>query len=215
LTSLAGAEADAVVARLRELRIVPVATVSAERSAALGEILLRAGLPCLEVTFRNDDALDAIEEAAGVEGLLVGAGTILSAKQVEQAVAAGADFAVAPGSNDGVIKRCQELGLPFFPGVATPTEIEHARASGFHTVKFFPASALGGAGFLRAVSATYRDVGFIPTGGVSPANLREYLDLPCVVACGGSWIVNADDVQAGRFDAIEARIREAIRIAAA
>jgi hypothetical protein len=127
LTSLPRRGADAVVARLRELRIVPVAAVSAERSAALGEILLRAGLPCLEETFRNANALDAIEEAAGVEGLLVGAGTILSASKSSRLWPRAADFAVAPCSNDAVIRRCQELGLPFFPGVATPTEIEHAR----------------------------------------------------------------------------------------
>ena len=213
-TSTATRAEAAVTERLRELRVIPVATVPAGRAAELGAMLVRAGLPCLEIAMRNAEASTAIEQAVAVENLLVGAGTVLSVEQAEAAAAAGAHFAVAPGTNDAVVSRCQALGLPFFPGVSTPSEIEHARAAGLRTLKFFPAAAFGGVAFLRAVSATYPDVGFIPTGGISPATLGGYLELPCVVACGGSWLVDTDNVRNGRFDVLEERVRDAIRIAA-
>jgi 2-dehydro-3-deoxyphosphogluconate aldolase / (4S)-4-hydroxy-2-oxoglutarate aldolase len=204
----------AVVDRFRQLRIIPVATVAAEHAAKLGRLLVGAGLPCLEVTFRSADAAAAIEEARSVEGLLVGAGTVVSPEHAEAAAEAGADFAVAPATNGAVLSRCRELGLPFFPGVATPSEIDRARAAGFRTLKLFPAAPLGGPAYLRAVSAVYPDVGFIPTGGVSPENLAEYLELPCVVACGGSWLVAADHVRSGRLDVVDGLVREAVRLAA-
>jgi 2-dehydro-3-deoxyphosphogluconate aldolase/(4S)-4-hydroxy-2-oxoglutarate aldolase len=177
-------------------------------------MLVRAGLLCVEIAMRNAEAVTSIEEAVAVENLLVGAGTVLSVEQAEAAAAAGAHFAVAPGTNAAVISRCRGLGLPFFPGVSTPSEIERAQAAGLATVKFFPAAALGGVAFLRAVSATYPEVGFIPTGGISAATLNDYLDLPCVVACGGSWLVDANNVRSGRFDVLEERVREAVRIVA-
>jgi 2-dehydro-3-deoxyphosphogluconate aldolase/(4S)-4-hydroxy-2-oxoglutarate aldolase len=203
-----------VVDRLRDLRVIPVATVPAGRSAELGAMLVRSGLPCLEIALRNEEALTAIAEALAVENLLVGAGTVLSVEQAEAAAAAGAHFAVAPGTNGAVVRRCRRLGLPFFPGVSTPSEIERARAAGLRTLKFFPAAALGGPAFLRAVAATYPDVGFIPTGGISAATLGDYLELPCVVACAGSWLVDTDDLRSGRFDVLEERVREALRVAA-
>jgi 2-dehydro-3-deoxyphosphogluconate aldolase/(4S)-4-hydroxy-2-oxoglutarate aldolase len=152
MTTVASTE-PSVVKRLREIRVVPVATVPAARAAELGRTLVESGLPCVEIAFRNEDALEALTEAASIDGLLVGAGTILTPAQAEGAAAAGADFAVSPCTNEAVVRRCSELGLPFFPGVATPSEIDHARELGHRTLKFFPAEALGGPRFLRAVSA--------------------------------------------------------------
>lgn len=181
---------DAIVARLRQCRVVPVVTLDEpDTAAAVAGALLAGGIACLELTFRRPGAAEAIRAARAVEGMLVGAGTVLSTAQADAAAAAGADFAVAPSSNDLVVRHCQDLGLPFFPGVATPTEIDHAAGLGLKAVKVFPAVQVGGPAFLRAVAATYREMGFIPTGGITPENLGEYLAIPEVVACGGSWLV--------------------------
>ncbi len=201
----------AVVDRLQVCRVVPVATiVDPTRAAAVGEALLAGGVGCIEITFRHPAAAEAIRTAREVEGLLVGAGTVLSADQARAAADAGALFAVAPGTSEEVVKVCDEIGLPFFPGVATASEIERARRLGRHVVKVFPAAQVGGPAFLRAVAATYPDVGFIPTGGVDAANLADYLAVPAVIACGGSWLVRQDLVRDGRFDEIERLAREAL-----
>ncbi|HEY3943845.1 MAG TPA: bifunctional 4-hydroxy-2-oxoglutarate aldolase/2-dehydro-3-deoxy-phosphogluconate aldolase [Solirubrobacteraceae bacterium] len=178
-----------VLGRLSQLRVLPVATVSAERAQRVGRVLVTAGLPCIEIAFRTDDAATAIERASKVDGLLVGAGTVRTREQAKAAAAAGAAFAVAPALNEEVVECCRELDLPFFPGVATPTEIDRAHQLGLRTLKIFPVAAVGGMGFLRAVSATYPEFRFIPTGGVDKANLRDYLALPSVLCCGGSWII--------------------------
>lgn len=143
--------------------------------------------------------------------MLVGAGTVLSPEQARAAFEAGAQFALAPGTSGEVVDCCRELGLPFFPGVATPTEIERARRLGRHTVKVFPIAQLGGVGFLRAVSATYPDVRFIPTGGIGPDSLADYLALESVVACGGSWLVRRELLREGRFDEVERLARGALQ----
>ena len=148
-----------------------------------------------------------------IDGLLVGAGTVLSPAQAALAAEAGAAFAVAPGTNDAVVAACGELELPFFPGVATPSEIEHARSLGCRTLKVFPAATVGGIAFLKAVSATYRDVRFMPTGGIGPANLADYLAVPSVLVCGGSWLCEAGLLGAGRFDEVERLAREAVGLA--
>lgn len=203
--------AGAVVERLRACRVVPVATVEDPGSAvAIGMALLAGGVGCIEITFRHPAAAEAIRKAREVEGLLVGAGTVLSAEQARAAADAGALFAVAPGTNEEVVRVCDELGLPFFPGVATASEIERARSLGRQVVKVFPVAQVGGPAFLRAVSATYPDVGFVPTGGVDAANMGEYLAVPSVVACGGSWLVRPELVREGRFDEIERLAREAV-----
>lgn len=205
-----------VAARLRVCRVVPVATIGDPACAsAVGEALLAGGLACIEITFRHERAAEAIRNARGVEGLLVGAGTVLSTGQARAAADAGAQFAVAPGTNEDVVRACDELGLPFFPGVATASEIERARSLGRRVVKVFPAAQVGGPAFLRAVSATYPDVGFIPTGGVDAANLHEYLAVPSVVACGGSWLVRPEIIDDGRFGEIERLARVAVTAAAA
>jgi 2-dehydro-3-deoxyphosphogluconate aldolase / (4S)-4-hydroxy-2-oxoglutarate aldolase len=141
--------------------------------------------------------------------MLVGAGTVLSAAQARAAAAAGAHFAVAPGLNPDVVREARKLDLPFFPGVATPSEIELAGVLGLRTVKVFPASVLGGVEFLRAVSATYPGMRFIPTGGIGPGNLREYLGVESVLAVDGSWLVKTELLAAHRFDEISELARAA------
>lgn len=197
-----------IVAQLSRLRVLPIATVKPGDSLPLGRALVDAGLPCVEITFRAAGAARAIERAREANGLLVGAGTVLTPDQAADAAAAGAAFAVAPGLNQDVVETCAELGLPFFPGVATPTEMDRARRLGLRTVKTFPASSLGGTPYLRAVSATFPDMRFIPTGGINATNLTEYLALPSVIACAGSWLIAPQDVRNGRFDAIAARVRD-------
>lgn len=197
-----------VIGRLAAVRVVPLATLDADNATAVGAALIRAGLPCVEIAFRNPTATEAIAAARAVDGLLVGAGTILSEEQVEAASQAGAHFAVAPGTSDRVLECAARLGLPFFPGVATPTEIEHARDRGLRILKAFPVSSLGGPAFLRAIGAAYPDVRFIPTGGIDGVGVRDYLALPNVLACAGSWLVSPALVQQQEFGEIERRARE-------
>lgn len=180
--------------------MVPVASFDdGKRAEAVSRALVRAGLACVEVTFRTPAAAEAIRRARSVDGLLVGAGTVLSPEQAREAVDAGAQFALAPGLNEDVVQACEAIGLPFFPGVATASEIERARTLGLRTLKVFPAATVGGPAFLRAVSATYPDVRFIPTGGIGPESLADYLAIPSVLAVGGSWLVRPelglDDVE--------------------
>jgi 2-dehydro-3-deoxyphosphogluconate aldolase/(4S)-4-hydroxy-2-oxoglutarate aldolase len=202
-------EAD-VVRRLEAARVLPVVTLDdADRAKPVAEALVRGGLPCIEIAFRSPAAAEALRQARLQEGLLVGAGTILTTEQATAAADAGAQFAVAPGTNEDVVACCRELGLPFFPGVATPSEIERARSMGLRTLKLFPASTVGGVNFLRAVSATYPDVRFIPTGGITPQTLHEYLAVPSVLAVGGSWLVK----DAKRPDDVERLAREAVELA--
>jgi 2-dehydro-3-deoxyphosphogluconate aldolase / (4S)-4-hydroxy-2-oxoglutarate aldolase len=201
---------DDVVTRLGRARVVPVASLDdGDQAEATARALQRGGLDCIEITFRTAAAAEALRRARAVDGMLVGAGTVLSPEQAAVAADAGADFAVAPGTNPAVVEACRALGLPFFPGVATPSEIETARALGRTTLKLFPAAQVGGAGFLRAVSATYPDVRFLPTGGIGAETAAEYLAVPSVLAVGGSWLVRPELLRAGRFDEVERLAREA------
>ena len=203
-----------MVRRLERIRVVPLATLDASVARRVGETLVEAGLPCIEIAFRAPGAVEAIREAARVEGLLVGAGTVLRPEQARAAADAGAAFAVAPGLSEEVVAASAAAGLPFFPGVATPTEIEHARRLGLRVLKLFPANLLGGPGFLRAVAAAYPDVRFIPTGGVDASTLAEYLAMPNVLACGGSWLANERVVRERSFDELARRAREAVEVVA-
>lgn len=203
-----------VVRRLERIRVVPLATLDAGVARRVGETLVEAGLPCIEIAFRAPGAVEAIREAARVEGLLVGAGTVLRPEQARAAADAGAAFAVAPGLSEEVVAASAAAGLPFFPGVATPTEIEHAHRLGLRVLKLFPANLLGGPGFLRAVAATYPDVRFIPTGGVDASTLGEYLAMPNVLACGGSWLANERVVRERAFDELARRARQAVEVVA-
>jgi 2-dehydro-3-deoxyphosphogluconate aldolase / (4S)-4-hydroxy-2-oxoglutarate aldolase len=201
---------DDVITRLGRARVVPVASLDdGDQADATARALQRGGLDCIEITFRTAAAAEALRRARAVDGMLVGAGTVLSPEQAAVAADAGADFAVAPGTNPAVVEACRALGLPFFPGVATPSEIETARALGRTTLKLFPAAQVGGVGFLRAVSATYPDVRFLPTGGIGADTAADYLAVPSVLAVGGSWLVRPELLRAGRFDEVERLAREA------
>jgi 2-dehydro-3-deoxyphosphogluconate aldolase / (4S)-4-hydroxy-2-oxoglutarate aldolase len=201
---------DTITDRLAEVRVVPVTSFeTAHQAQATGAALLRGGITCIEVTFRTAAAAEAITQARELDGLLVGAGTLLSAEQVREAVDAGAQFGVAPGTNLSVIEAARDLGLPFFPGVATPSEIERARCLGAEIMKVFPAGPVGGPAFLKAVAAVYPDVRFIPTGGVDARTVADYLAVPSVLAVGGSWIAPANLIREGRYDEIERLARGA------
>jgi len=144
--------------------------------------------------------------------MLLGAGTVLTPRQVDDAIAAGARFMVAPGLSRAVVERCAEKDVPVFPGVCTPTELEAAVSLGLTVLKFFPAEPMGGVAFLKAMSAPYGDVSFIPTGGINAANIGSYLGLKQVVACGGSWMAPAEWISAGQFDRIRAATAEAVAL---
>ena len=183
-----------MIDRLQALRLIPV--VALERAAdaePLADALCAGGLPCAEVTLRTEAALDSLRALAGREELLLGAGTVHSAEQAAAAVDAGAQFVVTPGFNPRTVKWCQENQVPVFPGIATPTDLELALEHGVETVKFFPAETLGGVNTLKAFSGPYGQMRFIPTGGIHAGNLADYLALPSVLACGGSWMVKAGD----------------------
>lgn len=192
-------------------RLLPVVVLhDADQAAPLGEALLAGGLNCIEVTFRTDAAAAAIQTLARQPEILVGAGTVLTGDQVDQAVDAGARFVVSPGFSASVVARCQERGVPVFPGVASATEIMTALDAGVHTLKFFPAEQLGGVAMVKALAAPFRSVRFIPTGGVTTANLATYLANPAVLAVGGTWMVAADLLVAGQWDEVTRRTRAAV-----
>ncbi|WP_203567452.1 bifunctional 4-hydroxy-2-oxoglutarate aldolase/2-dehydro-3-deoxy-phosphogluconate aldolase [Aestuariimicrobium ganziense] len=171
-------------------RLIPVVVLDdAALARPLAEQLLADGIGVAEVTLRTPAALDSIRAMAEVDGLLVGAGTVLSADQVDQAVDAGAQFVVSPGLHRGVVERAAERGVVVVPGAVTPTEVMTALEWGITTLKFFPASTYGGPAALRALSAVFGTVRWVPTGGIGPHNVDEYLALPSVVAVGGSWMV--------------------------
>lgn len=172
-----------------EARVLPVLTVeTADDAEQRCRALLAEGYATVEITLRTDAALDAIRRVAAIDGLTVGAGTVLDVAQLDAAVGAGARFGVSPSTSPEVIDAAQRAGIAFIPGAATPTEIDRARSLGCDVVKIFPASVLGGPAFIRAVSAVFPDLKFVPTGGINAANVDEYLALPSVLACGGSWL---------------------------
>ncbi len=203
-----------VLAQVSRIRLVPVIALDdAAQAPRLAQALVAGGLPVAEVTFRTAAAAAAIRSMAADGRLLVGAGTVLTSDQVQQAQDAGARFIVSPGFNPKVVSAALKAGLPVFPGVATPTEIEMALDHGLSTLKFFPAEALGGVKMLKAISAPYGQVRFIPTGGIEPGNLKSYLALPSVVACGGSWMVAKDLVKAGNFEKVRELAQAAVALA--
>jgi len=204
---------SSVVARLEELKVIPVAAVEdASDAVPLAEALKAGRLPCLEITFRTEAAADALARAASVSGLLVGAGTVITAGQAAAAVDAGASFLVSPGIEPKVIEYGLKRGVPVFPGVTTPTEILTALSFGLDVLKFFPAEASGGPKMLKAVSSPFAGVRFIPTGGIDAGNLSAYLALSCVLACGGSWLAGKKLVAEHSFDEITRLAREALAL---
>jgi 2-dehydro-3-deoxyphosphogluconate aldolase/(4S)-4-hydroxy-2-oxoglutarate aldolase len=185
-----------------------------ELAIEISRALVGGGLKVVEVVFRTDRALDCLREvAAQVPGVIAGAGTVLNATQAESALDNGAKFLVSPGLDDDVVRIATERAVPLYPGTMTATEIQHAYNLGLRTVKFFPASIAGGVSALKAFSSVFRSMRFMPTGGVSAQNLSDYLSVPAVLACGGSWLTPADAVEAGNFDAIRELAEDAVRIA--
>ncbi len=203
-----------VPARLRQLGVIPVVSIDrVELAIPLAEALLAGGLPCAEITFRTAAAESAIRTISqAFPEILVGAGTVLSEDQVERAIAAGAKFIVAPGFSPTVVTLCQEKNLPVFPGVCTPTDIMMALEVGLTILKFFPADAFGGLKTLKALSAPFPNVEFIPTGGITAANLENYLGFNKVLAGGGSWMVKSELIAAGNFAEITRLTEEAVAI---
>lgn len=197
-------------------RVVPVVVVDdAAQGVLVASALRDGGLPVAEVTFRTAGARAAIEAIAReVPDVLVGAGTVVTAAQVDEAVDAGARFLVSPGLSAAVVRRAQELGVPVVPGVATPSDVIAALDLGLDVVKLFPANVVGGPAAVKAFSAPFPGLRFVPTGGVSAANLLDYLTLPAVLAAGGSWMVDAALVRAGDTAEITRRTHEAVALAA-
>ena len=208
---------EANLKQIQAGRIVPVVVIEdAAVAVDLADALLEAGLRVIEITFRTAAAAKAIEAlASNRPHMLVGAGTLLTADNIKQAVDAGAKFGVAPGLNPNTVKAAQAAGLDFAPGVATPSEVEQALSLGCKVLKFFPAEQAGGVNMLKALEGPYGHTGvqFVPTGGISAANMKHYLALKCVAAIGGSWFVDKKLIAAGDWRAINQLTREALTAA--
>lgn len=201
--------------KLKNTPVVPLVQADDPEVALKTVTALQAGgLNIIEVVLRTDAALDCLEMISKeADDALVGAGTVLSLDQAESAVQRGAKFIVSPGLNEDVVRFCQSRELEVFPGTVTPGEVQRAWNLGLRTVKFFPAGLSGGAPMLKALSSVFRGMRFMPTGGVSAENLNEYLAIPSVVACGGSWLTPAKEIEAGNFEAVTQLAREALEIA--
>ncbi|ENH7111807.1 bifunctional 4-hydroxy-2-oxoglutarate aldolase/2-dehydro-3-deoxy-phosphogluconate aldolase [Vibrio fluvialis] len=195
--------------RLQQIKIVPVIAINdAAHAVPLAKVLVENGLPCAEVTFRTDAAQESIRLMRDAyPELLIGAGTVLTTQQVDQAISAGVDFIVSPGLNPTTVRYCQQRGIAIVPGVNNPSLVEQAMELGLKTLKFFPAEPSGGVAMLKALSAVY-PVQFMPTGGVNPRNVADYLAIPSVVACGGTWMVPSDLMDSGNWDEIARLVRE-------
>ncbi len=206
-----------VLETIAKYRVIPVVAIeSVEAALPLADALLAGGLPVIEVTFRTAAAADVIAVLSRERpNLLVGAGTVLTPENLEAAMVAGAQFGVAPGFNPAVVRRAQERGFPFVPGVCTPTDIEAALAAGCTTLKFFPAEACGGVAMVKTLAAPYAHLGirFVPTGGVSPSNLQDYLACPEVLAVGGTWLAKKEDIRDGSWPLITDRCKVAMDVA--
>lgn len=205
---------DQILSRLTAHRLVPVVVLDDAADAdPLAAALVAGGLPVAEVTFRTPAAADAIRAMVARGDVLVGAGTVLTPAQVDAAVAAGAAYVVSPGTSRAVVERCLELGVVALPGAVTATEVQAALELGVSTVKFFPAGTSGGVRAIAALAAPFAGVRFVPTGGVNLDNLVEYLDLSCVAAVGGSWMVPRDRVRGGDFATVTKLTEQAVACA--
>lgn len=211
------ARVQSVVERLRTNRLVPVIVIDdVAHAVPLARSLEEGGLPCVEITFRTARALEALERIASeCPNVLVGAGTVLTPEQAADASSAGAKFVVAPGFSAAMVDYCVENEIPVFPGIATPTELEFALSRGLSVMKFFPAEPMGGIAYLKAMSAPYGDIEFLPSGGITLGNVGGYLSYSRVVACGGSWMAPADWISAGQFDRIRDEVRKSVSVAKA
>ncbi|WP_274627825.1 2-dehydro-3-deoxy-phosphogluconate aldolase [Arvimicrobium flavum] len=205
------AKTDAFLALLAGQPVIPVLKIDdANDAVPLARALAKGGLPAIEITLRTPDALEAIRRVAGeVEEAIVGAGTILNARQFEEAAKAGSRFIVSPGITRQVIEAAAGSEAPLLPGTITPGEMMMALEAGIDFVKFFPAEQAGGAAFLKSLASPFQGLRFCPTGGISAANARDYLGLPNVICVGGSWVAPDAMVKAGKWAEVEALAREA------
>jgi 2-dehydro-3-deoxyphosphogluconate aldolase / (4S)-4-hydroxy-2-oxoglutarate aldolase len=202
-----------VLKRLGEIRLVPVVVLEdAKNAEPLAEVLITGGLPCAEVTFRTAAAAESIKRISKFKEICLGAGTVLSVDQVKLAVDSGATFIVSPGFNPKVVKYCVENKILITPGICTPTEIEMGLDYGLSIFKFFPAEAYGGLKTLKAISAPYSMIKFIPTGGIDAKNIRDYLSFKPVFACGGSWMVTKEMISNGKFNEMTTLVKEAVNL---
>ena len=205
---------NGVIADVCRRGVVPVVTrLEPDQAGGLARALKDAELPLVELTLRTTSAAAVLRSLAADEDLLVGAGTVIRAEQVDAAIQAGARFVVTPGLSSEVMRRCREVAMPVIPGVSTATEVIAALDFGCDVVKFFPAEASGGTAALRVLEAPFPNVRFIPTGGVTPANAGNYLRLRSVAAVGGSWMVPASLIDAGDFDAVRRLAAQAVALA--
>ena len=200
--------------QFKKIGIIPVVVLNDTKDALpLGECLMEGGLPCAEVTFRTAAAEESIRQMAKkFPDMIVGAGTVLTTEQADRAIDAGAKFIVSPGFNPKVTEYVLKKGMPMTPGVCTPTEIEAAMSLGLDVLKFFPAEPSGGLKMIKAVCAAYVNLQIMPTGGISPENVRDYLKYDRIVACGGSWMVSGSLIKEGKFGEIKNLVREAADI---
>ncbi|SUT90458.1 KHG/KDPG aldolase [Actinobacillus lignieresii] len=205
---------EQIIEKLRQLKVVPVIAVEqAEDILPLVKTLAENGLPVAEITFRSAAAEEAIRLVRQhYPDVLIAAGTVLTAEQVVKAKNAGADFVVTPGFNPTIVKLCQDLDFPITPGVNNPMSIEAALSLGIEAVKFFPAEASGGVKMIKALLGPYGNLQIMPTGGISPSNIKDYLAIPNIVACGGSWFVEKSLIQAKNWDEIGRLVREAVAL---
>lgn len=196
--------------------VVPVVVLNDVKDAVpLADALVKGGLPCAEVTFRTEAAEESIRlMSEKYPDMLVGAGTVLTIDQVDRAVGAGAKFIVSPGFDPEIVDYCLEKEIPVFPGCVTPSEVAQAVKRGLKTVKFFPAEQAGGLPMLKAMAAPYNMLKFMPTGGISAKNLKDYLGFDKIICCGGSWMVKGDMIKNGEFDKIAEMTKEAVELAA-
>lgn len=206
---------DALEQRLAAAPVVPlIGENDPARAVKATQALADGGLSVIEVVMRSPGAQAGMEAILDqTEGLIVGAGTVLTLDQAKSVVASGAQFIVSPGLVDEIARYCIDEGIPFFPGTMTAGEVQRAYALGLRKVKFFPASLAGGVPMLKAFSSVFGEMRFMPTGGVSAANLPDFLSVPSVIACGGSWLTPANAIDAGNYAQVTALAREAVEIA--
>ena len=203
-----------ILDRIKKTGIIPVVVIDDKKDAApLSDALCKGGLPCAEVTFRTEAAADAIRLMKNTHPeMLVGAGTVLTIHQVDEAIAAGAEFIVSPGFDTVIVDYCMEKDVVVLPGCISPSEAAIAVRKGLSVIKFFPAEQAGGLPFIKAIAAPYTTLSFMPTGGINPENVKEYLKYDRIFACGGSWMVKGKLISEGRFDEIQKLTEEAAAI---
>ena len=200
--------------KLRTIKIVPVIALdNAADAVPLGVALRESGIPVAEITFRSPAAAEAIRRLRDADpDILIAAGTVLNAAQAKAAQQAGADFIVSPGFNPNTVKACQDIDIPITPGINNPTAIEAALEYGIDTVKYFPAEASGGLPMLKALLAPYAMLKIMPTGGINAKNIRDYLAIKNVIACGGSWMVEKSLLAAQNWAEVERLGKEAVAL---